>query len=479
MSIRRDTMLNVVGAVVPILVMLITVPLYLDLLGEARYGILSLVWLALGYFSFMELGLGKATANQIARNADATGHERGAIFWTALSVNLAMGVVAAGVIGLTGWALLAGSDVVPGGIRPEIQTAFPWLVATFPLVLVSSVLVGALEGRKRFLELNALQIVGSTAFQVLPLVMARLLHGGLDVVLPTAVLVRAGMNVLFLACCWRVLPLVGRPRPSRAYVRPLFTFGAWVAVSNVANTLIVSVERFVLLFVSGAVAVTRYTLPAQIARKLQILPNALMRAVFPAMSAVDAPGSRLLAEAILVRLAEVMSVAVIGTMLVLAPFMAIWVGPDIAAVSSPVGEIILVGIWFAAIGHVPYFLLQAQGRPGVVARFQVAVLAAYVPAVWLAAVYGGLRGVAVVFSLKCVAQLAYLMRRATLSRGVWRSVSLTASAVMLVLVVINLEGEYRLVVRGSLSVLLAAWGSVVLRRLARMRPHRSREADNV
>jgi hypothetical protein len=61
MSIRKNTIINLTGAVIPILVMLVTVPLYLKILGDIRYGVLALVWLLLGYFSFLEMGLGETT----------------------------------------------------------------------------------------------------------------------------------------------------------------------------------------------------------------------------------------------------------------------------------------------------------------------------------------------------------------------------------------------------------------------------------
>ena len=128
MSIRRYTIINLAGSAIPMFVMLITVPLYLKTLGDVRYGVLALVWLVLGCFSFLEMGLGKATANHIARLHNASAKERGTIFWTAMIVNATFGMIAALILWLIGSYLLTQGLKMPAAFRREALSALPSLL---------------------------------------------------------------------------------------------------------------------------------------------------------------------------------------------------------------------------------------------------------------------------------------------------------------------------------------------------------------
>ena len=76
--ISRNTAINMVGAILPLLLTLFTIPRYLRLIGDVRFGVLAMVWLLLSYFAIFDMGLGRATSRSIAqlKMADDTRERR-------------------------------------------------------------------------------------------------------------------------------------------------------------------------------------------------------------------------------------------------------------------------------------------------------------------------------------------------------------------------------------------------------------------
>src|SRR5437667_9981787 len=116
MSIIGGTAANLGGAIVPTVVSLVTIPLYIHLIGQERYGVLVLIWLLVGYFRLFEGGLGSATAQRIAALAAASGEARARVFWTALLLNGSFGLLG----GIVLWFVVGAALEEWGGLSPDL-----------------------------------------------------------------------------------------------------------------------------------------------------------------------------------------------------------------------------------------------------------------------------------------------------------------------------------------------------------------------
>lgn len=416
--------MNLVGAGAPILVSLITVPVYLAVIGEERYGVLAIVWLFLGYFGLFDLGVGKATANQIAKLRDSHDSERQAVLWTGILVNGAFGILGGLILWLCGHYFIGShfGGKVTASIQGEVLCALPWLALAVPVATLSSVFVAALEGRERFSTLNSLQISGTVMFQTLPLGAAWWLGSELNGLIAAAVCARVATALPLFRACRRYVPLRGMPKFRGALVAPLFRYGGWVTMTAIIGPILVSLDRVLIGAQMGAQAVTHYTIPYTLVTKFLIFPSSLTRALFPRFSLQGWDEASKLSHQAVLGLTAVITPLIVIAMFAIKPFLTLWVGAPLAEASAPAAEILLLGIWVNSLAQVPFNLLQGQGRPDLVAKFHAVELIPYVAILWVALDFAGVPGAAWAWVLRVTVDMVLVFCAAGLTGKIYREV---------------------------------------------------------
>ena len=225
LSVSRHTGYNLVGSVIPIVLSLVTVPLYLHLVGVERYGVLAIAWLLLGYFGLFDLGLGRATAFRIASLREASHQARADTYWAALVVNALMGAVGAAALWFVSVNFFAGVFKVDEGLRPEVLRAMPLLALSVPVATLNGVLTGAVQGRERFLEINVISTISTVLFQLVPLAIAWLLGPDLVPILIGALGARLFALVALAYRCHFELVRGQAVRVHRAEIVALLKYG--------------------------------------------------------------------------------------------------------------------------------------------------------------------------------------------------------------------------------------------------------------
>jgi hypothetical protein len=164
----------------------VTVPLYLHHIGDARFGLMSIVWVLLGLFGFLDLGLSSAVTNALAKLHEAPQAHRARVLLTTFGLNLGIGLIGVVVLDVFGGLLLKHFVSMPGEISAEVSRSLPWIACLLPLTLISAAGAGALESRELFLLVNSIQIFAMTLAQVAPVIAAIFVSPSLTVVIPTA-----------------------------------------------------------------------------------------------------------------------------------------------------------------------------------------------------------------------------------------------------------------------------------------------------
>ena len=430
-TVAKNSIYNILGSFAPVVVTLVTVPLYIDQIGEARYGILALVWLVLGYFGLFDLGLGKAVANQIAyfRKNGGGDNESGKIFWTAIQVNFWLGCAGGFLLYFVGpWAI---SFLAESGdqLLEETIRSFAVLAIAVPIVTIASVGTGYLEGKENFGIINILQVTQNIIFQLFPLLTAYFYDVSLFYLISAAV----SAKILATALLFIVIKSkkeVGFVVFSREKVRELITYGGSITVSNIIGPILTSADRFLIGALAGAKAVTYYTIPYDLSVKIKSITASYSRALFPQFSMLGEEESRDLSYSAVKFLLTVITPGIIIGFLLMHPFLSAWVGEEIAFNSSPVGYIILVGVWLNNLAFIPVTFLTGQKRPGIVALVHTIELVPYLLILWFLTSNYGVEGAAFAWTLRVTVDTVLMFIYSGLHQRVWRSISTTSIIIL-------------------------------------------------
>lgn len=438
MSIRKNTVYNLFGTVVPVAVSLVTIPIYIDVVGESRYGVLAIAWLLLGYFGLFDLGLGRATAQRIAMLSNGKAEERSEAFWTALAMNSALGILGALIMWPVALYFFGNHFSVDAEIKPEVLEAVPWIALAVPIATMSGVLSGTLQGLSKFLELNVISVSGSALLQIVPLSVAVLYGPDLTWLIPATILTRLCITaLLFQRCYSRVL--AGHPfKISKTLSVSLLQFGGWVTISSVIGPMMVILDRFVIGAQLGARYVTFYTVPFQLAQRTKVIPVALSSALFPHLAQAGfGEGGSALADKALRALATIITPMFLIGIFLIDWFLSFWIGERFASEASLVAQILLLGFWGNAFARIPLALLQAAGRPDIVAKCHLAELIPYFVLLYLGLEYFGIAGAAIAFSVRTLVDGVILLYCANILK---RSLPfLVTPAVLIVIAVITVS----------------------------------------
>ena len=409
-SLARNTFYNVAGALAPLTVTIVTVPLYLAVIGESRYGLLALVWLLLGYVGMFDLGLGTATTHALAREKMADQETQGRILGTSFVAQAALSI-GVGLLFFAFAPALLRSDWIhlPGDLSNELFAAIPWLAASIPMVTIGGVLGGVLVAREEFGHVTFISTTGTVLFQIVPLIAAYALGPQLSVLIPVAVVARAVPVVLFTAAAVRRVPL-RTCRFERERLRGLFTYGGWAMITNFVGPILVSADQFIIAAFLGTAAIARYNVAFNLANRLAVVPSALMSALFPRLSGqVGSESSELASKALRTTLVA-MTIVCVPAVLLARPFISVWVGPDFARDAGPVAEIIILSVWINSLALVPFVLLRAQGRPDIPAKFHLAEIIPFFVMLWAGIHFGGLVGAALAWAFRVTLDAVLLFR---------------------------------------------------------------------
>jgi O-antigen/teichoic acid export membrane protein len=466
----RNALLNILGQGLPLVVGVATIPSIARNLGATRFGLLGLVWGVLGYFSIFDLGLGRATTKFVA---EYLGAKREGELSTLITISVAS-QTAIGAIGgaaVAACTRLAVSTVfhVPRGFSSETAATFYILAVSLPFVLFSLSLRAVLEAAQRFDLVNLIRTPSSTVTFLIPAVAA-----ARGMALPGIVLL---LFIARLGTCWVTVFAVRKALPSFRWsfpddwrlLRPMLSYGGWVAISNFLSPLLLYVDRFVLGSLEGLSSVGYYTAPYEAVTRMLVVPASLATALFPAFTLLQVQGQKqelrsLVAQSVRV-LALILAAPTVLVIIFARNVLSIWLGASYAEHSAVALQVLAAGVFVNSIAHLPYSYLQGVGRPDLTAKYHLAEVPIYLIAVYFLVSWYGVSGAAMAWSVRVMLDAVLLFGGVVFLFGtsplqLTREIGLPAIFAVAALTIAS--GAAAIVLRQNVVICLIAVGVVIL-----------------
>lgn len=372
----RGAVLGWAGHVVGLVCTFFVTPVLILGLGEAAYGIWSLVIAVSGYYGLIDLGIGSATtkfAAQYLEKGDTREAQRylSAAFSTYLKLAAAVVVIAA-AIGLVLPYVVRVDDY--GKLSLFALTLFCGgnaacsFVGTTARSYILAVRGFAFDGLARIIA----QLV--TAVGMIAIVKAGWGLVGMAMLLFALGVAREGTTML-VAWKYFEMPSLKRIDATNDLNKKMFRFGGMVVASQVVRRLTQRAGTLAGVWLGGAAAIAYYSVAETACEKSLAMAKPIGRMILPTASSAQASENERLIRRMLVIVPRMF--LVIGLFMSLnlicygKEFLSIWISPEFSEKCYPVLSILAIAIPMRTLGACFSRVLQGFGKVSSVMRIAV------------------------------------------------------------------------------------------------------------
>jgi O-antigen/teichoic acid export membrane protein len=381
----RHLALSLVSLGAPAVGAFLALPLLVSRLSSEAFGLLTMYWVIIGYANLVELGMGKAVAKQVAENPPDADQMARQIIGTAFRAAIVIGLLTGLLIAPVLHVIFGIAIEIPATLASMNSQSIIWIAATVPIMVIASILAGALEARRDFGWLALIRIPTGLALFLVPGLLA---VAGFQ--LPEMV---AGIMVvrvlLLLLLTFRVEHIWPRVLRRSTYAAPrlrsLLGFGGWLTISAIIGPLLVYLDRFILASAHGLATTALYTTAFETVIRFLVAASAVVAVMFPRFANLRAgdigEARRIYGEANIYILIAVIPVAgafiFFGDMIFSRWLSSAGLDSGALATIARTAAILSVGLVLNACAHIPQAFIQARGYPHWTAGLHIAEITAF------------------------------------------------------------------------------------------------------
>ncbi|SBS40422.1 Polysaccharide biosynthesis protein [Marinomonas spartinae] len=411
MSLKRHFSWNLFGSCTPMLVGVFSIPILIEKLGMEKFGLLTLIWTLIGYFSLFDFGLGRALTQIVSKKQ---GDDESVSLFSSLGLILTfyMGCVGGVGVFLSSFLIHSGVFGISSVYVEDVRNALVIAAFGIPLTTLTSGCRGVLEGKFKFRESNFLRLYLGIGNFILPVLSVYFVNSDLSSITFSLVLVR---TIILFASIRVVSENVSLKyisfKKSLDETKYLLNFGSWMTLSNIISPLMVTADRFLVSSVIGVSLLAYYTVPFEVIIRFLIIPAALTGAFFPhiskELSENIVSAKRMYMDKYKIIL-FVMLGGLISTLLFSKVLLGVWVGEEFSNKSWYIADILMLGVFFNGIAQMPHSVIQATGNSKSIALAHLIELLVYIPLLYFVVIYSGVIGAAIAWAARAILDWAIM-----------------------------------------------------------------------
>lgn len=358
-SLSHKTLKNsgysVLSYAAPILFSIFITPVVVHKLGVADYGIYILVNTIAAFMSLLDMGLSIALVKFVSQyNAEGNFPALAKLYNSVYLLYVLIGLLGLVVYLFLGKFFLPLFKIASES-QPHIMTVFLLAGILFFISSMSTIYVSALVALQRY-DISTKIAFGQLLVFNLGILAAVVLGYKLKAILLINIFSIFTAAVIYRWQFHKLLPKIRlRFIWDKASIVQAYSFGFYVAISNLASNALIQLDRFIIPIFLGPAALSYYSLPGNVAQKTSGITNSMAGVLFPVTSAMAGENRREEIKNIYRRVLRNVTLAAAAFTAAIAvfayPILFYWLGKDF----SDKGAGILV------ILALTYFLLSLLG----------------------------------------------------------------------------------------------------------------------
>lgn len=364
----KNTAYNAMGWIWPIGLSFVCTPYIVHHLGKEAYGVLAIAAMLMGYFSFLNLGLGTAGMKYVSEYYAKREHDAvQSTINTLMVLYLALGSI--GMIGILLLANLFATKLFKIPMDMVEVTRFAFYLSAFGLLvgMIRSVFEAVPKALHRFDITNKIGIVFGTATSLLSVFLLYIGHG-LKTILILHFGIGLGILMANIVATKRLMPeyKIGFTIDPSLF-KKLFSFGTVHLFTKLANLSIRQLGKLVIGILIGPVGVTYYFISQKLVERINGFMYRISEITFPIASELSSTQQNERLREIYIKASRITLAFKLALYVPLALFsykiLYYWMGKEFADQGWLVMVFLGCGFFLVSIGQIPGLFNLGYAKP--------------------------------------------------------------------------------------------------------------------